>query len=147
MVPLLVGGVGVGLPAGFQRGAAGGRRRGSRVLLLQLLRVLSDGAPPADAPAETQAPDAAAAAAAAPGTGAAVPAVPAATPSNARTRIRRQRKSRKRRVRERTEEQAARICYKARLCESSLKCREGLGRRKRRILPESFEDRLQISCV
>lgn len=117
MVPLLVGGVGVGLPAGVQRGAAARMGQGTRVFLLQLHRVLFDGAPPADAPAQPQAPDAAPAAAAAPRTGAAEPpSLPAATPGNTRRHIRRKRKRRKRRVRRRRKEEAARICCKVRFC-------------------------------
>lgn len=104
MVPLLVWGI--FLPTGFHRGAAGGRRRGSAVFLLQLHRVLLDGAPPAEAPAQPHAPHAAAAAA--PRTGAAKPpGLPAATPGNTRQHIRRKRKRRKRRVRRRRVEEGA----------------------------------------
>lgn len=154
----------VGLPALLL--VTGRRRRGSRLFLLQLHWVLLDGAPPADAPSQPQAPHAAAAAAAATGTGAAERHLPATTPGNNR-HIRRKRKRRKRRVRRTEEEQqAARTWWlvakrdlkikKApeilqNVCKtwgiSLVKRKVKSPLRKRRRFPGSFEDSLQISSV
>lgn len=51
-VSLLIGAVVVGLAVELRRRATGGRRRRAALFLLQLHRVLFDGASPADAPPE-----------------------------------------------------------------------------------------------